>query len=286
MQQTIDGRFCFCWVTLVFSSTSTANCFRRKSSVSLIRTAGAGILRETPPPCTGQASSCSSALAASALLTNLLVVNHAGVDSASSCWPKTRRGAFPVFQEKSTWMLEERSSTHTPGMGVGWDSVQPRIRPLTRPELLSHAGRRAGMSTSTSGVSTRSSSPGSQFIGESGEPSTTWPAPGVSRSDPPAPPFPPFKPGCERRSCAQVFVCAELTCCRYHPDSVLYPGAGADKGWHGAGVYPCCRKRVLRFDPTGTPKVQKHTLADFISLFSLWNKIKKCFLKSVFVYQF
>uniref|UniRef100_A0A8C7YHJ3 SANT and BTB domain regulator of CSR n=1 Tax=Oryzias sinensis TaxID=183150 RepID=A0A8C7YHJ3_9TELE len=54
--------------------------------------------------------------------------------------------------------------------------------------------------------------------------------------------------------CQQVFVCAELTCCRYHPDSVLYPGAGADKGWHGAGVYPCCRKRVLRFDPTGTPK--------------------------------
>ncbi|MEQ2200342.1 hypothetical protein XENOCAPTIV_027926, partial [Xenoophorus captivus] len=26
------------------------------------------------------------------------------------------------------------------------------------------------------------------------------------------------------------------------------------KGWHGAGIYPCCNQRVLRFDPTGIPK--------------------------------
>ncbi|XP_027861716.1 uncharacterized protein KIAA1841 [Xiphophorus couchianus] len=54
--------------------------------------------------------------------------------------------------------------------------------------------------------------------------------------------------------CQQVFVCAELTQCKYHPDSVSYPGMGAEKGWHGAGIYPCCNQRVLRFDPTGIPK--------------------------------
>uniref|UniRef100_A0A7N6BPC2 SANT and BTB domain-containing protein n=1 Tax=Anabas testudineus TaxID=64144 RepID=A0A7N6BPC2_ANATE len=54
--------------------------------------------------------------------------------------------------------------------------------------------------------------------------------------------------------CQQVFVCAELTHCKYHPDSVLYPGLGAEKGWHGAGMYPCCNQRVLRFDPTAMPK--------------------------------
>ncbi|KAI3362938.1 hypothetical protein L3Q82_011612 [Scortum barcoo] len=54
--------------------------------------------------------------------------------------------------------------------------------------------------------------------------------------------------------CQQVFVCAELTHCKYHPDSVLYPGMGTEKGLHGAGIYPCCNQRVLRFDPTGMPK--------------------------------
>uniref|UniRef100_A0AAQ4NR89 SANT and BTB domain regulator of CSR n=1 Tax=Gasterosteus aculeatus aculeatus TaxID=481459 RepID=A0AAQ4NR89_GASAC len=54
--------------------------------------------------------------------------------------------------------------------------------------------------------------------------------------------------------CQQVFVCAELTHCKYHPDSVLYCGGGPDKAWHGAGMYPCCNQRVLRFDPSGMPK--------------------------------
>lgn len=54
--------------------------------------------------------------------------------------------------------------------------------------------------------------------------------------------------------CQQVFVCSELTQCRYHPDSVQYPGLGTEKGWHGAGLYPCCNQRVLRFDPTAMPK--------------------------------
>ncbi|KAM9804322.1 SANT and BTB domain regulator of class switch recombination-like [Neosynchiropus ocellatus] len=54
--------------------------------------------------------------------------------------------------------------------------------------------------------------------------------------------------------CQQEFVCAELTHCKYHPDSVLYPGMGTETGWQGAGIYPCCSQRVLRFDPTGMPK--------------------------------
>ncbi|KAF7663816.1 hypothetical protein LDENG_00198030 [Lucifuga dentata] len=54
--------------------------------------------------------------------------------------------------------------------------------------------------------------------------------------------------------CQQVFVCAELTHCKYHPDSVLYTGIGVEKGWRGAGIYPCCNQRILRFDPTGMPK--------------------------------
>ncbi|CAJ1066919.1 uncharacterized protein KIAA1841 homolog isoform X1 [Xyrichtys novacula] len=54
--------------------------------------------------------------------------------------------------------------------------------------------------------------------------------------------------------CQQVFVCSELTHCLYHPDSVVYTGLGSEKGWHGAGLYPCCNQRVLRFDPTGIPK--------------------------------
>ncbi|XP_065815539.1 SANT and BTB domain regulator of class switch recombination [Labrus bergylta] len=54
--------------------------------------------------------------------------------------------------------------------------------------------------------------------------------------------------------CQQVFVCAELTHCQYHPDSVVYGGLGSERGWHGAGLYPCCKQRVLRFDPTGIPK--------------------------------
>ncbi|XP_071337519.1 SANT and BTB domain regulator of class switch recombination isoform X2 [Trachinotus anak] len=70
--------------------------------------------------------------------------------------------------------------------------------------------------------------------------------------------------------CQQVFVCAELTHCKYHPDSVLYPGLGAEKGLHGAGIYPCCNQRVLRFDPTGMPKATD-------PCYPLWlQRLKKC----------
>ncbi|XP_057704903.1 SANT and BTB domain regulator of class switch recombination isoform X2 [Corythoichthys intestinalis] len=56
--------------------------------------------------------------------------------------------------------------------------------------------------------------------------------------------------------CQQEFICAELTRCRYHPESVTYPGTGSgmDKSWNGTGIYPCCNQTVLRFDPTGMPK--------------------------------
>ncbi|XP_061692626.1 SANT and BTB domain regulator of class switch recombination isoform X3 [Syngnathoides biaculeatus] len=54
--------------------------------------------------------------------------------------------------------------------------------------------------------------------------------------------------------CQQEFVCAELTHCRYHPESVMYPRSGVDKNWNGTGIYPCCNQTVLRFDPTGMPK--------------------------------
>ncbi|XP_077585498.1 SANT and BTB domain regulator of class switch recombination [Stigmatopora nigra] len=56
--------------------------------------------------------------------------------------------------------------------------------------------------------------------------------------------------------CQQEFMCAELTRCRYHPESVTYPytGSGTDKNWNGTGIYPCCNQTVLRFDPTGMPK--------------------------------
>ncbi|XP_072546219.1 SANT and BTB domain regulator of class switch recombination isoform X2 [Salminus brasiliensis] len=54
--------------------------------------------------------------------------------------------------------------------------------------------------------------------------------------------------------CKQVFLCCELAQCRYHPEAVVYPGMGADRGWHGAGFYPCCKQRALRFDPAAMPR--------------------------------
>ncbi|XP_049591795.1 SANT and BTB domain regulator of class switch recombination isoform X2 [Syngnathus scovelli] len=54
--------------------------------------------------------------------------------------------------------------------------------------------------------------------------------------------------------CQQEFVCAELTHCRYHPESVRYLSTGVDKSCNGLGVYPCCNQTVLRFDPSGMPK--------------------------------
>ncbi|XP_028323921.1 uncharacterized protein KIAA1841 isoform X2 [Gouania willdenowi] len=54
--------------------------------------------------------------------------------------------------------------------------------------------------------------------------------------------------------CQQVFVCSELTHCRYHPEGVQYSRLRAERGWQETGLYPCCNQRVLRFDPTSMPK--------------------------------
>ncbi|XP_076834323.1 SANT and BTB domain regulator of class switch recombination isoform X2 [Brachyhypopomus gauderio] len=63
--------------------------------------------------------------------------------------------------------------------------------------------------------------------------------------------------------CKQVFLCCELAQCRYHPQSVVFPGVGAERGWHGTGFYPCCNQRALRFDPTTMPhgcKLRDHVV--------------------------
>ncbi|XP_049319916.1 SANT and BTB domain regulator of class switch recombination isoform X2 [Astyanax mexicanus] len=64
--------------------------------------------------------------------------------------------------------------------------------------------------------------------------------------------------------CKQVFLCCDLAQCRYHPEAVVYPGMGADRSWHGAGFYPCCKQRALRFDPAAMPrgcKVRDHVVS-------------------------
>uniref|UniRef100_A0A8C2CVA1 Si:ch211-189k9.2 n=1 Tax=Cyprinus carpio TaxID=7962 RepID=A0A8C2CVA1_CYPCA len=55
--------------------------------------------------------------------------------------------------------------------------------------------------------------------------------------------------------CRQAFLCTDLGQCKYHPETVVYPGIGADHRWHGIGLYPCCNQKVLRFDPSSMPKV-------------------------------
>ena len=70
-----------------------------------------------------------------------------------------------------------------------------------------------------------------------------------------------------------------MTHCRYHPESVQYPGMASEKGWHGTGLYPCCNQRVLRFDPSGLPKVtHAHTHARNLPFGSRWGNL--CFPRS------
>ncbi|XP_040283392.1 uncharacterized protein KIAA1841 homolog isoform X1 [Bufo bufo] len=49
--------------------------------------------------------------------------------------------------------------------------------------------------------------------------------------------------------CKQTFLLNELSHCQYHPEPALYPLDSP-----GAGVYPCCNQKVLRFDPAQLPK--------------------------------
>lgn len=58
----------------------------------------------------------------------------------------------------------------------------------------------------------------------------------------------------------QSFLCTEFSHCQYHPQPVLYPGVASALGSTGAGVYPCCNQKVLRFDPTTLPKVLQLSL--------------------------
>ncbi|XP_035752861.1 uncharacterized protein KIAA1841 homolog isoform X1 [Egretta garzetta] len=54
--------------------------------------------------------------------------------------------------------------------------------------------------------------------------------------------------------CNQSFLCTEFSHCQYHSQPVLYPGVASALGSTGAGIYPCCNQKVLRFDPTTLPK--------------------------------
>ncbi|XP_072907175.1 SANT and BTB domain regulator of class switch recombination isoform X4 [Hemitrygon akajei] len=63
--------------------------------------------------------------------------------------------------------------------------------------------------------------------------------------------------------CKKVFPCTELSHCRYHPEQVIYLPTGNQLSTPGFGFYPCCKQKVLRFDPlqanTGC-KLQDHVV--------------------------
>ncbi|XP_062912047.1 SANT and BTB domain regulator of class switch recombination isoform X3 [Mobula hypostoma] len=63
--------------------------------------------------------------------------------------------------------------------------------------------------------------------------------------------------------CKKVFPCTELSHCRYHPEQVMYLPPGNQLSTSGFGFYPCCKQKVLRFDPlqanTGC-KLQDHVV--------------------------
>ncbi|XP_067844438.1 SANT and BTB domain regulator of class switch recombination isoform X1 [Heptranchias perlo] len=63
--------------------------------------------------------------------------------------------------------------------------------------------------------------------------------------------------------CKKVFQCIELSHCQYHPEQVMYPPISNQLSSPGIGFYPCCKQKVLRFDPlhisTGC-KVRDHVV--------------------------
>ncbi|XP_032881036.1 uncharacterized protein KIAA1841 homolog isoform X1 [Amblyraja radiata] len=63
--------------------------------------------------------------------------------------------------------------------------------------------------------------------------------------------------------CKKVFQCTELSHCRYHPEQVIYLPLGNQLSTPGFGLYPCCKQKVMRFDPlqvnTGC-KLQDHVV--------------------------
>ncbi|XP_039593912.1 uncharacterized protein KIAA1841 homolog isoform X4 [Polypterus senegalus] len=54
--------------------------------------------------------------------------------------------------------------------------------------------------------------------------------------------------------CKQVFLFTELSHCRFHPEQVQYPSIAREQDSHIIGFYPCCKKKVLRFDPIKIPR--------------------------------
>ncbi|XP_051867890.1 SANT and BTB domain regulator of class switch recombination isoform X2 [Pristis pectinata] len=60
--------------------------------------------------------------------------------------------------------------------------------------------------------------------------------------------------------CKKVFQCTELSHCRYHPEQVTYLPAGSQLSTPGFGFYPCCKQKVLRFDPLQGCKLQDHVV--------------------------
>ncbi|XP_048392845.1 SANT and BTB domain regulator of class switch recombination isoform X4 [Stegostoma tigrinum] len=63
--------------------------------------------------------------------------------------------------------------------------------------------------------------------------------------------------------CKKVFQCTELSHCQYHPEQVVYPSINNQLTTPGIGYYPCCKQKVLRFDPLQTNtgcKVRDHVV--------------------------
>ncbi|XP_070572412.1 SANT and BTB domain regulator of class switch recombination-like [Ptychodera flava] len=50
--------------------------------------------------------------------------------------------------------------------------------------------------------------------------------------------------------CQQWFPCTELPHCQYHPEQAQFQNSVDNLAIGAVGIYPCCKQRTLRFDPT------------------------------------
>ncbi|XP_077995774.1 SANT and BTB domain regulator of class switch recombination-like [Glandiceps talaboti] len=50
--------------------------------------------------------------------------------------------------------------------------------------------------------------------------------------------------------CQQVFPCTELPHCQYHPEQAQFQSSVETLANGAIGVFPCCKQKALRFDPT------------------------------------
>ncbi|XP_072363891.1 SANT and BTB domain regulator of class switch recombination isoform X3 [Scyliorhinus torazame] len=63
--------------------------------------------------------------------------------------------------------------------------------------------------------------------------------------------------------CKKVFQCTDLSHCLYHPEQIMYLSINNQLPTPGIGFYPCCKQKVLRFDPLQTNtgcKVRDHVV--------------------------